>query len=67
MTIQEIIAKLNYLNGNSKNMPSSLWLSEIEKYETLWSEHPDNHKTRFIDDSPTIKLEMKTMYKEVNK
>ena len=58
MTIQEIIAKLNSLNGNSKNMPSSLWLSEIEKYETLWCEHPDNHKTRFVDDSPTIKLEM---------
>ena len=57
-TIQEIIAKLNYLNGNSKNMPSSLWLSEIEKYETLWCEHPDNHKTRFVDDSLTIKLEM---------
>ena len=58
MTIQEIIAKLNYLNGNSKNMSSSQWLYEIEKYETLWCEHPDNHKTRFVDDSHTIKLEM---------
>ena len=58
MTIQEIISKLNYLNGNSKNMPSSLWLSEIEKYETLWCEHPDNNKTRFCDTSGPMKLEM---------
>ena len=49
MTIQEIIAKLNYLNGNSKNMPSSEWLYEIEKYESLWCNHPDNHKTRFVE------------------
>ena len=59
MTIQQIISKLNYLNGNSKNMSSSLWLHEIDKYETLWCEHPDNHKTRFVDDSPTMKLVMK--------
>ena len=57
-TIQQIIAKLNYLNGNSKNMPSSQWLYEIEKYESLWCNHPDNHKTRFVENSPTIKLEM---------
>ena len=67
MTIQEIIAKLNYLNGNSKNMPSSVWLYEIEKYEDLFCNHSDADKTRFVDDSPTIKLEMKTIYKEVNK
>ena len=58
MSIQEIIKNLNYLNGNSKNMPSSLWLSEIEKYEDLWCSHPDADKTRFVDDSSTIKLEM---------
>jgi len=59
MTIQEIIAKLNYLNGNSKNMPSSQWLYEIEKYENLWCNHSDADKTRFVDNSNTIKLEMK--------
>ena len=59
-TIQEIIAKLNYLNGNSKNMPSSQWLYEIDKYESLWCNHPDNHKTRFVENSSTIKLEMKS-------
>ena len=58
-TIQEIIAKLNYLNGNSKNMPSSQWLYEIDKYENLWCNHPDNDKTKFVKNSPTIKLEMK--------
>jgi len=57
-SIQEIIAKLNYLNGNSKNMPSSQWLYEIEKYENLWSNHPDADKTRFVKNSRTIKLEM---------
>ena len=58
MTIQEIIAKLNYLNGNSKNMPSSQWLYEIEKYENLLCNHPDADKTRFVENSQTIKLEM---------
>ena len=58
MTIQEIIAKLNYLNGNSKNMPSSQWLYEIDKYESLLCNHPDANKTRFEENSPTIKLEM---------
>ena len=57
-TIQQIIAKLNYLNGNSKNMPSSQWLYEMNKYENLWSNHPDADKTRFVENSPTIKLEM---------
>ena len=57
-TIQEIIAKLNYLNGNSKNMPSSVWLYEIDKWENLWCNHPDANKTRFVENSPTIKLEM---------
>tara|TARA_R100000329_G_scaffold127963_1_gene106694 strand:+ start:529 stop:732 length:204 start_codon:yes stop_codon:yes gene_type:complete len=44
-TIQEIIAKLNYLNGNSKNMSSSQWLYEIEKYEDLFCNHPDADDT----------------------
>ena len=57
-TIQEIIAKLNYLNGNSKNMPSSQWLYEIDKWENLWSNHPDADKTRFVKNSKFIKLEM---------
>ena len=59
MTIQQIISKLNYLNGNSKNMPASQWLYEIEKYEDLFCNHPDANKTRFDDDSPTMKLVMK--------
>ena len=63
MTIQQIIAKLNYLNGNSKNMPSSVWLYEIGKYEDLFCNHPDADKTRYSDTSPTMKLEMKSMYK----
>ena len=63
MTIQQIIAKLNYLNGNSKNMPSSVWLYEIEKYEDLFCYHPDADKTRYSDTSSTMKLEMKSMYK----
>jgi len=58
MTIQEIIAKLNYLNGNSKNMSSSQWLYEIEKYEDLFCNHPDADKTRFCDTSGPMKLEM---------
>ena len=57
-TIQEIIAKLNYLNGNSKNMPSSQWLYEIDKWENLWSNHPDADKTRFVKNSKFIKLEI---------
>ena len=57
-TIQEIIAKLNYLNGNSKNMPSSIWLYEIDKWENLWSNHPDADKTKFVKNSKFIKLEM---------
>ena len=57
-TIQEIIAKLNYLNGNSKNMPSSQWLYEIDKWENLWSNHPDSDKTKFVKNSKFIKLEM---------
>ena len=57
-TIQEIIAKLNYLNGNSKNMPSSVWLYEIDKWESLWCNHPDANKTRFVENSANIKLEM---------
>jgi len=59
MTIEQIISKLNYLNGNSKNMSSSQWLYQIEKYEDLFCNHPHANKTRFVDDSPTIKLVMK--------
>ena len=58
MTIQEIISKLNSLNGNSKNMPASVWLYEIEKYEDLFCNHPDANKTRFVDTDGPIKLEM---------
>ena len=57
-TIQEIIAKLNHLNGNSKNMPSSQWLYEIDKWENLWSNHPNADKTRFVKITKFIKLEM---------
>ncbi len=45
MTIQEIIKKLNDLDGASKNMPSSKWLYEVEKYEDLFCNHPDADKT----------------------
>ena len=63
MTIQQIIAKLNHLNDNSKKMPASVWLYEIEKYEDLFCNHPDANKTRFLDTDGPIKLEMKSMYK----
>ncbi len=59
MTIEEIITKLNYLNGNSQNMSASQWLHEIDKYETLWCERPDNHKTRFVNYHGPMRLEMK--------
>ena len=58
MTIEQIVEKLNYLNGNSNKMPSSQWLYEIEKYENLWCNHPDADKTRFVENSPTTKLEI---------
>jgi len=58
MTIQEIIFKLNSLNGNSQNMSSSQWLYEIEKYEDLFCNHPDANKTRFVDWHGPMKLEM---------
>ena len=45
MTIQEIIKKLNQLDGASKNMPSSMWLYEVGKYEDLFCNHPDADKT----------------------
>ena len=45
MTIQEIIKKLNELDGASKNMPSSMWLYEVGKYEDLFCSHPDADKT----------------------
>lgn len=64
MTIQEIISKLNSLNGNSKNMPASVWLYEIEKYEDLFCNHPDADKTRFIDTNGPMKLEMMPAYQQ---
>ena len=45
MTIQEIIKKLNQLDGASKKMPSSMWLYEVGKYEDLFCNHPDADKT----------------------
>ena len=45
MTIQEIIKKLNELDGASKNMPNSMWLYEVSKYEDLFCNHPDAYKT----------------------
>ena len=45
MTIQEIIKKLNELEGASKNMPSNMWLYEVGKYEDLFCNHPDADKT----------------------
>ena len=64
MTIQEIIKKLNYLNCNSKNMPASVWLYEIEKYEDLFCNHPDANKTRFVDTDGPMKLEMMSAYQQ---
>jgi len=62
-TIQEIIAKLNYLNGNSHNMSSTQWLAEIAKYEDLFCNHPDADKTYYVDHHGPMRLEMKSMYK----
>jgi len=45
MTIQEIIKKLNFLDGNSKNMSSNQWLAEVSKYEDLFCNHPDADQT----------------------
>ena len=45
MTIKEIIKKLNFLDGNSKNMSSNQWLAEVSKYEDLFCNHPDADKT----------------------
>ena len=45
MTIQEIIKKLNDLDGASKNMSSNQWLIEVSKYEDLFCNHPDADKT----------------------
>ncbi len=45
MTIQEIIKKLNFLDGNSKNMSSNQWLAEVSRYEDLFCNHPDADKT----------------------
>ena len=45
MTIQEIITKLNNLDGSSKNMSSNQWLAEVSKYENLFVNHPDADNT----------------------
>ena len=58
MTIQQIISKLNYLNGNSKNMNSSEWLYEINKYESLFCNHAEADNTCYRDN----KLVMKSSY-----
>tara|TARA_Y200000002_G_scaffold203339_1_gene167739 strand:+ start:304 stop:546 length:243 start_codon:yes stop_codon:yes gene_type:complete len=45
MTIQEIIKKLNYLENNAKIFKiangGQCWLNEINKYETLFCNHPE--------------------------
>jgi len=58
MTIKEIISKLNHLNGNSKNMSSSQWLYEIEKFESLFCNHPEADNTCYRNN----KLVMKSGY-----
>jgi len=45
MTIKEIITKLNYLDGSSKNMSSNQWLAEVSKYEDLFCNHPQADNT----------------------
>ena len=45
MTIKEIITKLNYLDGSSKNMSSNQWLAEVSKYENLFCNHPQADNT----------------------
>ena len=66
-TIQQIISRLNDLEVNGKQIQkeygSFYWLSEVSKYEDLFCNHPDADKTRYSDTSPTMKLEMKSMYK----
>ena len=49
MTIQEIITRLNYLEKNGKQIQKEkgdyYWLQEINKWETLFCNHPDADKT----------------------
>jgi len=45
MTIKEIITRLNYLDGSSKNMSSNQWLAEVSKYEDLFVNHPEADNT----------------------
>ena len=45
MTIQQIISKLNYLDANIKNMSASQWLYEVNKYESLFCNHPQADDT----------------------
>ena len=45
MTIKEIITRLNYLDGSSKNMSSNQWLAEVSKYENLFVNHPEADNT----------------------
>ena len=45
MTIQQIIARLNYLEDNSKQIQADkgtyYWLQEVSKWEDLFTWHPD--------------------------
>ena len=49
MTIQEIIKKLNFLEVNAKflqkNQGGQYWLNEINKFETLFCNHPHADQT----------------------
>ena len=62
MTIQEIITRLNYLEKNGKQIQKEkgdyYWLQEINKWESLFCNHPDADKTKHSDTSEYIKLEM---------
>tara|TARA_R100001510_G_scaffold21004_1_gene18384 strand:+ start:109 stop:327 length:219 start_codon:yes stop_codon:yes gene_type:complete len=67
-TIKEIITRLNYLEKNGKQIQKEkgdyYWLQEINKWESLFCNHPDADKTRHSDSSEYIKLEMKSTYQK---
>jgi len=44
-TIQEIITKINYLEDNIKNYSKTEWLYQINKYEELFTNHPEANNT----------------------
>jgi len=58
MTIKEIIAKLNYLDGSSKNMSSNQWLAEVNKYENLFVNHPEADNTCTYQDKLVMKSDV---------